>query len=279
MCSCRVAALLLLTSTAVADQGDYIIAGGIESDTAGTLAGTLLSDYSIGEETWLSLAVARTEVDLEQTQSLSTSYLDAGLDHYFDPVGVRVSAAYWGDNEILDSLDTRLSLYLRERRYSISAEVEHRDFEFDIPASRFFDAREVGFDALGFGATARTDVSENVSLLFSGVSYDYSVDLRLDQNRPIAQLLNVSRLSLINSLIDYRASAGVGIDQGLSQWTVNLATWRGAVDQSRTVSATARFLTPLGDRTDIEFGLGYDDSELYGNVTFFSLFLYFYGGK
>jgi hypothetical protein len=36
---------------------------------------------------------------------------------------------------------------------------------------------------------------------------------------------------------------------------------------------------PLSDRSDIEFGLGYDASDLYGNVTFFSLFLYFYGGR
>ena len=30
---------------------------------------------------------------------------------------------------------------------------------------------------------------------------------------------------------------------------------------------------------DIEFGLGYDDSENYGEVTVFSVFLYFYGGS
>ncbi len=35
---------------------------------------------------------------------------------------------------------------------------------------------------------------------------------------------------------------------------------------------------PMTDKTDIEFSLGYDRSELYGDVTFFSLFLYFYGG-
>jgi hypothetical protein len=31
-------------------------------------------------------------------------------------------------------------------------------------------------------------------------------------------------------------------------------------------------------KADVEFSLGIDDSELYGNVTFFSVFLYFYGG-
>ena len=271
--------LLLASATAVAEQGDYVLLGGLESDTAGNLAGTLVSEYAVGDDTWLSFGVAHTDVDLEQTDSLNTWYVDAGLDHYFDPVGVRVSAAYWGDKDVLDSFDGRLSLYLRRERFSLSAEVEYRDFEFDIPASRFFDAREFGFDAVGVGATARTDVGTSASLFFSGISYDYSVNLELDQDRTLAQLINVSRLSLINSLVDYRVSAGLSIDHKLSQWTFNLASWRGAVDQSQTVSATVRFLTPLGDRTDIEFGLGYDDSELYGDVTFFSLFLYFYGGK
>jgi hypothetical protein len=40
---------------------------------------------------------------------------------------------------------------------------------------------------------------------------------------------------------------------------------------------TLRLLTPLSEKTDIEFGLGYDDSDLYGDVTFFSVYLYFYG--
>ena len=35
---------------------------------------------------------------------------------------------------------------------------------------------------------------------------------------------------------------------------------------------------PKIGKTDIEFGVGYDDSELYGDLTFFSVFLYFYGG-
>ena len=47
---------------------------------------------------------------------------------------------------------------------------------------------------------------------------------------------------------------------------------------SRTKSDTVRFLAPIGHRNDIEFGLGYDDSENYGEVTVFSVFLYFYGG-
>ncbi|MCH8248110.1 MAG: hypothetical protein IH913_00745 [Proteobacteria bacterium] len=47
--------------------------------------------------------------------------------------------------------------------------------------------------------------------------------------------------------------------------------------EAKTDSTTLRFLTPMGKKSDIEFGLGVDDSDTYGSVTLFSLFVYFYG--
>lgn len=276
---CRKGVLLLLSSAALAEQGDYLVAGGAQWDNDVTLAGSVLGDYAIADPTWLSLAVARTNVDVERSASLNTWYANLGIDHLFDPVGVRLSASYWGDNDILDSVDGRIALYWRGDGITLGGDLEYRDFEFDIPETEFFPGRDVRFDATGLGAHAIFAVSETVSLSLSGIGYDYSVNLRLDQNRPIARLLNISRLSLINSLVDYRARAGLGVKTGSSLWELDVATWEGAVDGSQTVSTTVRFLTPVSDRTDIEFGLGYDDSELYGEVVFFSVFLFFYGGS
>ena len=53
----------------------------------------------------------------------------------------------------------------------------------------------------------------------------------------------------------------------------------GEVDGSVTNSVTVRLMTPIGDKSDIEFGLGVDNSELYGTVTFLSVYLFFYGGS
>ncbi len=279
MCWSRALLLAVISSPALADQGDYLLAIGFDADDAGSRAATLVADYAVGDVTWMSFAFAKTDIDADQSVSIDTSFVNVELDHYFDPRGVRFGVSYWGDSDVLDSLDSTFSLYLRGSRFSLSGDVEYRSFEFDIPPSRQFDGRDVQFDAWGLGATARFDVAENASVFVSGIGYDYSVDLRLNQNRPIVQLLNVSRRSLINSLIDYRASIALGIDQELSRWTIDFATWRGAVDQGQTNSATVRFLTPVSERFDAEFGLGYDDSELYGEVTFFSVFLYFYGVK
>ena len=113
----------------------------------------------------------------------------------------------------------------------------------------------------------------------SGIGYDYDVRLNVQSNRGVLELLSASRLSLINNLIDHRVGAGIDIDVGDRTWSLDFRTWKGAVDGGRTHSTTVRFLTPLGRRGDIEFGVGIDDSDLYGSVTFFSVFGYFYGGN
>ena len=86
-------------------------------------------------------------------------------------------------------------------------------------------------------------------------------------------------MSLINSLVDYSAGASLGLDVGTRRWQFELGTWKGEVDGSVTNSATIRLLTPMGEKSDVEFGLGVDNSELYGSVTFLSVYLYFYGGS
>ena len=71
-------------------------------------------------------------------------------------------------------------------------------------------------------------------------------------------------------------SMTLGIEAGDTTWEVDLTTWEGAISGSRTKSLTVSYLFPLSRRTDVELGLGYDDSELYGDVTFFSVYLYFF---
>lgn len=273
----RAVALLLLSGNCWA-AGEYVIAGGLQGDSADGLAAALLGDLAVGEATWLSAGLARSSVELPIRDELETWYGDIGLDHFFDPAGVRLGLAYWGDNSVLDSRDARASLYFRGSSGSLSFDYEFRDLELELPEFDFIRRRQVNFDANGFGLGARLDLSERVDVRFKGMSYDYSVNLRRDPNRDIVNLISVTRLSLLNTLVDYRASASLGIDFGLKRLEFEFAQWQGAVEGSRTNSYSLRFLAPIGSRNDIEFGLGYDDSESYGEVTVFSVYLYFYGG-
>ena len=257
--------------------GEYVIAGGVQADSADGIAGIVLGDLAVGEETWLSAGIARSSVELPIRDELQTWYGDVGLDHFFNPVGVRLGLAYWGDNNVLDSTDARAGVYFRGSRGSLGFDYEFRDLELELPEFDFIRRRQVNFDANGYGLGARLDLSDDVDVRFKGMSYDYSINLRLDPNRDIVNLISVTRLSLLNTLVDYRASLSLGIDFGLRRVEFEAGQWQGAVEGSTTNSYSVRLLAPIGRRNDIELELGYDDSENYGEVTFFSVLLYFYG--
>jgi hypothetical protein len=267
---------MLLANPAWAIDG-YVLGGGIESDDGdGTgLAG--FADIGLSEKTHFSFLFGKNNIELPNGLNLNTAYGDIGVDYYFEPVGLKMELAYWGDNDIFDSIDGRGSLYWRKDSLMVSADLEYRDFEFDIFRNDLALGQDIRFHAKGYGLSTRFRVSENVSLNLRGINYDYNVNLRLDANRRIVELLSVSRLSLINSLVSYRVSAGVGVNIGDNVLSLSYANWKGEVDGSKTNSSTVRFLTPLGKSRDIEFGFGVDDSDAYGSTTFFSVYLYFYG--
>lgn len=277
MRSCNAFLLLLLASASALAADGYMIGVGAESDGDGGLSAAVIGGVGLSETTWLSAGLAKSAVDLLSGRKLETLYADVEFDHFFDPIGIRVGAAYWGDSDVLESNDWRAAMYYRNDTATLSLEYEFRDFDLIIPSTNFFMSRRVMFDADGFGASARINTSENTSLRLRGIKYDYSIPFRPVENVDAASLLSVTRLSLINTLVDHRASVSLSIDHGLKNWDIELSTWENILDKSRTRSLTVRYLMPMTDETDIELGVGYDDSELYGDVAFFSLFLYFYG--
>lgn len=277
MWSSRILLLGLLAGNAFAAGDGFMIGAGIETDTDDGVSASFFGGLGFSADTWLSAGIARSSVELIEGRELDTLYADIELDHYFDPIGIRIGAAYWGDADILQSNDWRASLYWRSDAVTLEVNYEYRDFDFIIPGNNLIAGRTIMFDANGIGATARIKTSDNTSLGFKGIKYDYSVPFRPIENTDAARLFSVSRLSLINTLVDHRASVSLGVDRGLKHWEIDFTTWEGAIDGSRTNSSTLRHLMPMSSKTDIEFGLGYDDSELYGDVVFLSLYLYFYG--
>lgn len=269
--------IVLLLAGRVAAGEEYILGAGLEGDSQDGFAASLIGHFGIAEETWISAAVARYSAESALPQDLDTWNADLGVDHWWNPVGFRAGVAYWGDNDTLDSIDLRGSMYWRNDRLSLSGDYEYRDFDIVLPATDLFASREAEFSADGVGLSARIEMTDALSFGLSGMDYDYDVNLKLDSNRPLLQLLTFSRLSLINSLVDYTATATLSLDVGKRRWNFDIGTWKGEVDGGTTRSATIRFLNPMSNRSDIEFALGVDDSELYGNVTFFSVFLFFYG--
>lgn len=270
---------VVLSPPASAEAGDFVVGAGFSVDDADGKSATIVGDVSLGDSTWLSGGLGRSGVDLPRFQEIETWYADLGIDTYWDPAGLRIGVAYWGDNDLLDSIDFSGSVYSRNERGSISINAEYRDFELDLPQIDVLPRTEIPFNAKGIGLSGRLNVTKRVDLNLSGMSYEYNVNLRIEDAARLTDLLSISRLSLLSSLIDWRVNAGIGIDFGLKHWQVDVAKWRGAIDGGDNHSLTLSFLTPMTTRTDIEFSIGYDKSDLYGEVAVFNVFLFFYGGS
>ncbi len=279
----RPLATLLLTSPflaagAGAEKGDYILGAGVSVDDADGIAATVMADVGIATQTWLSASIGRNSVELPRPRSLDTWYGDIAIDHYWDPAGVSFGLAYWGDSEILDSIDIVGAIYRRGAQGTITLGAEYRDFKLDLPPVDAQLRTEIPFHATGLGLSGRLKLNDRANLRIAGMSYEYNINLRIEDERRIGDLLSISRLSLLSSLVDWRVSAGIDVDFGLQRWQLDVATWRGAIDGGDNQSITVTFLTPFSNRTDVEIGVGYDESDLYGEVAVLNLFLYFYGG-
>lgn len=271
------ALLCLVCSTGAVADG-YILGLGAAVDSEDGVAFSVFGDFGIGENTWLSATYGSTETE-GLAGGFSTDFYDVGIDHYFEPVGVRVSGAYWGDSSLLDSDDVRASFYYRDEIASFAADYERRNFDF-IFGTAFLDVpRKAEFHADGWGMTNRIRFSDNFTFRLSGMHYKYSRNIRIQRDINVLRFLSASRLSLINSLLDYRVNAGVEYSFGLRSVDLSVGSWKAAVDQSKVSSYTIGFLTPMTDRTDIEFRLSFDDSETFGNTTALTVYLYYFGGS
>lgn len=273
---CSVALCLVCRSAAFADG--YILGLGAAADSEDGVALSAFGDFGIRDNTWLSTTIGATETE-SLAGEFSTTFADLGIDHYFNPIGLRIGAAYWGDSSILDSDDVRASLYYRDDIASFSVDYERRNFDFIFGANLPLGTRKAEFEADGWGMTNRIQFGDGLIFRLSGMQYEYSRDIRIQPDIDVLRFLSASRLSLINSLIDYRINTGMEFRFGLRSVDLSVGRWKTAVDQSKVNSYTIGFLTPMTDRTDIEFRLSFDDSESFGNTTSLSVYLYYFGGS
>lgn len=271
-------AIICLTCIGEALAAGYVLGIGAAADTEDALALTAFGDLELGENTWISATIGSTETEVI-IGGFRTEFYDAGIDHFFDPVGIRLGGAYWGDSDLLDSTDVRASFYFRDDLASFSADYERRNFDFVFETLFTRERRQVEFHADGWGMTNQVRFGDRVTFRLSGMHYDYSRRIRVDPNIDILRFLSASRLSLMNSLIDYRVSAGVEYRFGLRSVDVSAGTWKTAVDQSKVDSYTIGFLTPMTNRTDIEFRVSFDHSENFGRTTAVTVYLYYFGGS
>jgi len=276
-CRCTLLLLTMLAANASAD-GMYVLGISGQADSADGRAISGFVDYGFTEETWLSAAVSRTET-VGLLGGLKTVYADVSLEHSFGPVGVRAGAAYWGDNDLLDSIDLRGSVFFRGENATFSVNYERRDFDFVFQSILNPDIfRTTEFSADGIGASASLRTSSKSRLFASGMSYNYSRDLRVRPDVDLLRFLSSSRLSLMNSLIDYRLGGGIEFRIGQRTLDFTLSNWQTAIDGGQVNSFAIGFITPSGPASDFELRIAYDESENFGNTFSLAISFYYFGG-
>jgi hypothetical protein len=270
--------VFLLLSGADAVAEGYIVGVGIEADSADGRAVSAFGDWGIGDSTWISATASAYEIDGVAGRR-NTHLAGMGVDHWFEPLGIRIGASYWGDKDILDSNDLTASLYFRDESFLLSVDYERRDFDFVVLADFPTLRRTAEFSADGFGISSRFPLGDNSSVQFGGIVYEYSRDIRLQPDIDVLRFLSSSRLSMINSLIDHRISAGIEFEFGLRSLDLTAGSWQTAVDGGRVESISVGFLAPMSDRTDVELRFSFDNSKNYGHTAAISVFVYYFGGS
>ena len=278
---CKASVLLLIgficcSSAAQAGVGYVLGINGV-ADNAGGRAVSGFIDYGLAEGTWLSGTIARTNAG-GVLGGLDTIYVDAAIEQSFGLFGVRAGAAYWGDNDILDSNDIRAAVFFRARKGSLTLNYERRNFDFVFSPLLAPDTiRTVEFYADGIGASASLQASEGSRIFVSGMGYDYSQDIRLQPQIDLLRFLSSSRLSLMNSLVDYRVSGGVEFLFGQRAVDLTFSNWQTAIDGGKVRSVSIGFLTPSGPANDLELRVALDESENFGSTFALAVSFYFFG--
>ncbi|NOX68004.1 MAG: hypothetical protein GXP15_02355 [Gammaproteobacteria bacterium] len=269
--------ILILSSvfSAVASADGIVVGLGAEGDTVDGRAYSFFVDVGLRENTWISGAVAVNETK-NAVVDLNTKFADLSVDHFFDPIGIRLGGGYWGDKDLLESNDVHASLYLRGKKGSISADFEGRNFDLTLRRDVLAGSRSIDFSAKGYGLTGRLKTSDRTSVYLGGMNYDYSRRIGLQPETDRLRFLAISRISLMNSLIDYRLSGGVEIEFGERRLDFRYSHWKTAVFRGQVDSLGVGWLTPVGNSADVEFRLAVDNSDEFGRATVFSIFLYFY---
>lgn len=265
----------LLFSTTARSEG-FVLGGGVDGDSADGRAVSAFGDFGLADSLWLSAAATYAET----TGVIRDSRIVLGslsLDRFFDPLGVRIGGAYWGDPDLLDSRDLEVAFYLRGTGGFLSADYERRNFEFDLQ-SDLLRGRTAKFSADGWGLTSRIGLGKRVDLYAGGMTYDYSRNLRIQEDIALLDFISRSRLSMINSLIDDRVHVGLEFKFGLRRLDLNASRWQAALDGSYVDSYSVGFLAPVSDRLDAEIRFSVDESDTYGGTTALSLYFYYFGG-
>lgn len=274
-------AALSCAAGASADERLYAVSVGLSADNGDGLGVIASGDVGITERTSASLSLGLARVD-GVPQSVRSRFWQVGADHDFGPLGVFARWGQSGDPDDFDSDDGEFGLYASPGNWRFTGRYLRRDVDLVvrlINADPVID-RTVGTTADGYGFSARYTSEKRFRFSLGFKRFDFDRDLTLLNRIAVLDRLSPTTLSLSGSLLDASYTAGVEIPFDDSALTLSLARDRLAAEQRDVDSLSVGWLTPAGERSDLEVSLGVSKDDAPGgdsNVVYVSVLYLFYG--
>lgn len=270
------------TGPAAAD-GIWALSLALQADDQDALAVQTGLSYGLSDQTWLSGNLGYTrEATPPGEPAINSRAAGLGLDHDFGPLGIQLGLDYWGDPGELTRTGLKSGVYLGDESIRLSAEALYRDYTLTArlrdDQGNLLEAREFNMSGTGFGLGVRLGGSR----VFGGLRgrwFDYSRDPEIFRSRTAFRTLSLSALTLANSFVDHRVEAGVGFAWGLNSLELELSRARSAVDGADIQVIAAYWVTPAGERTDLELSAGLYNPDGFDSSVFAGVALTWFGQR
>ena len=274
--------LLVLCVSAHAETRGYALGVGVSADNADGFTGNLLADVSFSDAASVSASLGTTRA-AARPEDLRTREWSLGGRYDFGPLGIEVRGGQTGDPDDFDAEDRLIGIFHSGEHWRWYAHYLERDIDLVLRTALIRNTIEVSVpleaDGYRFGIGYTTDSKWRVSASYR--QFDYDRDLSPLSGRFIVDRLTPTTLTLATSLLDDSTTLGIemplaknrALSMNYAQDT--LAGGLGSVD-----SLSVSFLTPVGERGDLDIALGASrgDDQFDDDTTVFLSVLYlFYG--
>lgn len=274
---------LSLCSAALSDDSSgYALGIGVAADDGNGTTASLIGNLLVNDELSVFASYATTRADGDP-DNVQTRDWEIGGSYDFGPVGLDVYGGQSGDPDDFDAADLAYGIFHAGEHWNLSARYLTRDIDAVLrtPSLDRVDEVTVPLEATGWRVALSYRTKSKFRFSASSKWYDYDRDLTVLGNRFLVQRLSPTSLTLATSLLD--RSDSVGFEWPLTgQRAIELRASRDelAGDLGRASTFSAGFITPVGQRGDLDISVGVSRGEagIEGDTIFLSLFYLFYGG-
>lgn len=271
----------LLCTVAAADDPGYALGVGVAADNGDGFTGTIIGNLIVNDELLLSANFASTQADAFP-EDIQTRDWELSAHYDFGAIGIEAFGGQSGDPDDFDAQDLSAGFFHYGDHWSWSARYLTRDIDLILstPNVDRLDDISVPLEATGWRASLGYRTESGFRVSANARRFDYDRNLEILGSRVIVQRLSPTSLTLATSLLDQ--SMSVTVEWPLKDLrAINLSVSRdelaGNLGSADTYSAG--FLTPIGQRGDLDIAVGVSQGTdgIEGDTIFLSIFYMFYG--